>query len=557
MPRNNAEPQNVIFWGAGATKALGIRTTVEQAQFIQRITGAGAPSKPLEERVAQALAENDTDSWRTALVDLICILGDNNGAYESIHNIDPCQLDAMRRNWKESADKEEIPRRIIGLRMTYDWPALKSVVRVCPGSTTGEIKLNDLFNLLDMHIPSGFGFRGPGGAAYNLQKGEPSLQFFDARRLIGAKNALLMLLIAMFYIDYQVCLTSKDRVLEQYKDFAVLLGRRVQRKGLSLVRAGIPLDHPKFYQGDVGFVSLNYDPILFWVQFIANRELNQSASVPHIGSPAMPLHLFNDFGHLIPSRRVGKGEADLAWYPMNEAVAQRINEMRAGGDHRVRLTKVLFPHGCLCWRECPDCGKLSAYHADHWDLTAVDLLPPPPLLAFSRSACPDRVTDTERDQRDKGRVDARGCLHCGTLNFANHTQVVMQSSFKARPPSFIEEIQRDLQAMTMQASHIIFMGYSLPPDDVTYRAFFAARSQRCGMESVRCTVVNKDPANPDWYTPHELKTRTFGCTSPVNAAREVFGEENVRFYGGGIPEVFLDGGLATDAKLEKLLAWST
>jgi hypothetical protein len=32
----------------------------------------------------------------------------------------------------------------------------------------------------------------------------------------------------------------------------------------------------------------------------------------------------------------------------------------------------------------------------------------------------------------------------------------------------------------MQADHIILLGFSLPPDDVTYRAFFAARQQKAG-----------------------------------------------------------------------------
>ncbi|HUJ20412.1 MAG TPA: hypothetical protein VLX58_02770 [Bryobacteraceae bacterium] len=478
---------------------------------------------------------------------MISILGDGDDAYLSIHKIDKDQLAAMRRNWQSHANEEEIRQRIIDLRLTYDWPALKSAVGICPGSTTAKFRLNDLFNLLDMHVPPGSGFRAP------TRRGE--LQFLDGRRLIGAKNALLMTLIASFYVDYQVCISSKRDVLQKYKDVAVLLGRRMQRRGRDLARAGVPLDTPQFYQGDVGFVSMNYDPILFWVQFIANSELNHSASVPHIGSPAVPLHVFNDFGHLIPSRRVAKGDAESPWYPMNEAVTQRLNESTTGANHRVRLTKVLFPHGCLCWRECPNCGKLSSYHADRWELPASDLLPPPPLLAFDKSACPDRITGKERRARAAGIIDARSCLHCGELTVTNHTQVVMQSSFKPRPPSFIEEIQRDLRAMAMQASHIILMGYSLPPDDVTYRAFFSARSQREGAEPVRCTVVNKDDANPGWYGADELKTRAFAETSAVNAAREVFGE-NVRFYGGGIPQVFLDGGVATDAKLDRLLEWS-
>jgi hypothetical protein len=53
-----------------------------------------------------------------------------------------------------------------------------------------------------------------------------------------------------------------------------------------------PLDQPAFYQGDVGFVSLNYDPIALWVQFVANRELNKNADVPQYriaGRAASPL----------------------------------------------------------------------------------------------------------------------------------------------------------------------------------------------------------------------------------------------------------------------------
>ena len=282
------------------------------------------------------------------------------------------------------------------------------------------------------------------------------------------------------------------------------------------------------------------------MQFVANWELNKSGAVPHIGSPAVPLQLFHDFGHLIPARRIGRGDDDWPWYPLNEAAAQRLNELSTAGDYR--LTKFLFPHGCLCWRECPDCGKLSAYHGDQWDLRAPGLFPPPPLRAFDERACPDWITGKERDQREEGRVDARKCLHCGTLNYAHHTQAVMQSSFKPRPPSFIEEIQRDLRATTMQADHIIFMGYSLPRDDVTYRAFFSAsrqRGQRSEGENVRCTVVGKDDKTPDWYGPTELKTWSFGESSPVKAARDIFGEENVRFYGGGVPNVFRDAGRQT------------
>lgn len=166
------------------------------------------------------------------------------------------------------------------------------------------------------------------------------------------------------------------------------------------------LDQPEFYQGDVSFVSLNYDPIALWAGFIANRELNHSAAAPHIGSPAVPLHLFHDMGHLIPSRGIAPRPPHAAWYPMNEAAAQQLNELNSGGEARVRLTKFLFPHGSLCWRECPDCGKLSAYHGDDWDLCSRGLIPPPPLRAFDPDPCPAGISGEERRRRESGAVDA-------------------------------------------------------------------------------------------------------------------------------------------------------
>ncbi|HTU32887.1 MAG TPA: hypothetical protein VMF66_03700 [Candidatus Acidoferrum sp.] len=411
-----------------------------------------------------------------------------------------------------------------------------------------------MFNLLDMHIPVGAGFRGP-------TQNQSSQQFFDARRLTGAKNALLIILIASFYIDYQVCIEYKRDDLNKYKDFAILLAKRMQRQGFELYPQN-QFDQPEFYQGDVGFVSLNYDPIALWVQFVANRELNDDPSAPHIGCPAAPLHVFHDFGHLIPARKIGARKigrtGDTPWYPMNEAAAQRVNKEKTESNYKVRLTKFLFPHGSLCWRECPDCGKLSAYHGDEWNLYAQGLFPPPPLRAFDETLPPDWITGEERTRRLKGEVDARKCLHCDTLTYAHHTQAMMQSSFKPRSPSFIEEIARDLRATAMRADHIIFMGYSLPPDDVTYRAFFAARQQR-ESDGVKCTVVDKDGSDPRWYGPAELerRMRTLNKASPVRAACDIFGRQRVRFYDGGIPDVFLDQGTATDAKLDQLLTWSS
>src|SRR5436190_19258836 len=101
-----AQSKNVIFWGAGATKALGIRATEDQTKFILRITGRQDKPQPLKERVAEALQQNGTEcGGASALFDLITILGDRDENYKSIGNIDDGEREAMRRNLPATSNK--------------------------------------------------------------------------------------------------------------------------------------------------------------------------------------------------------------------------------------------------------------------------------------------------------------------------------------------------------------------------------------------------------------------------------------------------------------------
>ena len=164
----------------------------------------------------------------------------------------------------------------------------------------------------------------------------------------------------------------------------------------------------------------------------------------------------------------------------------------------------------------------------------------------------------ERCEWDLGKVDARACVHCETLTYAHHTPVVMQTSFKAPPPPFLEEIQREMRVVVQKAEHIVLMGYSLPPDDITYRAFLAARIRRKNEKSpVRCSVVDKqDGYESRWLYPEDLKNKS-DLPDVVMTARELFGQNNVRYFGSGIPEVFLDGGRAvTSRSVDRLLTWN-
>ena len=532
-----------------------MQTTAQQTETLQKLASKQeGQKKSLAQRVECALGDKAEELWTSALGDLLIILGDDNKD-EIPEEKDPI-IDVMRRHWLTGADDGELRDRIVSLRTLYDWPALKAIIDVCPGAQGDRFQLNDLFNVLDMHGQSGHGFR--------VKEGE----FLTPQRVLGARNALKMLLHTMLYIDWQ-CGREKNREdLENHYEFAKALGRRMQRQGLELAGNNIPFDDRRFYMGDVSFACFNWDPIALWCQFVANRDLNESPSVPHVGCPACKMRIFHDLGHFVAGPRVtvkGGRSPETPWHPMNESSALQLNDADNGSSVRIRISKFLLPHGCLWWRECPNCGKLSSYMGDTWEWDSPTLIPSPPLKAFVQNMEFQQRRDDERDAWDKGEVDARACVHCKTLTYAHHTQTIMQSNFKSPPPPFLDEIKRDLRVAVQEADHIVLMGYSLPPDDVDYRAFFAARRRldpkNDSKISVKCSVVGGTKYGHQWYGPLEwtamlpdMKQGEAPRTT-LEAAGDLFGKRNVRFYGGGVPNVFLDGGRVTDSAVDKLLSW--
>ena len=554
--------RTIILWGAGATASLGIQTTAQQTRTLQ-VLASKRERRPLAQRVEGALGDKAKEPWISALADLLIILGDGDDnpktEEEAIVGVSPHNLHVMRAHWRPGASDDDLRSRVVALRTLYDWRALKAVIEVCPAATTygmtshtrdvvqdESFQLNDLFNVLDMHGHSGHGFR--------VKEGE----FLTPQRVLGARNALKMLQQTMLYIDWQYGRVAKREELDLHYDFAEALCRRMQRQGLELAGRDVRFDSRDFYMGDVGFACLNWDPVAIWCQFVANRNLNRSP--PHVGSPARKLQVYHDLGHFVSGPRVeDRGRpADTPWHPMNESSALRLNDEDHGSCDRIRISKFLLPHGCLWWRECPNCGKLSSYMGDAWEWDSPTLIPPPPLRAFASEGM-FRARDKEGEAWDRGEVDARACVHCRTLTYAHHTQTVMQSSFKSPPPPFLDEIKRDLRVEVQNADHIVLMGYTLPQDDVDYRAFLAARRQRKGV--VRCSVVVGRDWPGQWFSPSEwpaMSSRMPHGMAPrttLEVASELFGACNVRFYGGGIPNVFLSGGSVTDAAVEQLLTW--
>ncbi len=240
----------VMFWGAGATASLGFRTTISQSEALRQLVYDSHTEDSLDQRVRSAVTE--CEPWCSAFQDLLTVLGDGPEGEDSNFTIKPCQLAAMRRNWRSCASKDELRQRIIYLRTLYDWPSLQAAIRLCPGmAKDGDFKVNDLFNLLDMHGQSGHGFRKGHNESHHDE-------FLSPQQVVGARNALKMLLQALFYVDWQRGRRRRRDHLDHHYDFAKAIAKRMQQEGLNLAHSPVRLDSRRFYMGDVSTLAQHW-----------------------------------------------------------------------------------------------------------------------------------------------------------------------------------------------------------------------------------------------------------------------------------------------------------
>lgn len=525
-------PETIIFWGAGATIPLGMKTTEGIGEALYQLSG---------------LKHGQEDDC----VDLIATIRKSisDATAEVQHELEA--LLTIIDSGEKSATKRKAAMHVLcinedraeRLSTLYDWYAVKKVMERCPGVAANDaLELQDLYNLLDMHIKS------QGGMEIN---GE----FISSDRLIAARRTVDMLVQLFHTINYKKILRDKDKkeVYKKYYKFAQILADRMKKEGLE--RAGkYSINTRDFYMFSYAVISMNWDPLLLWLIFNAHKEANHSSLRPHIGTPPQPMKLFNDFAHFMAVRQVN-GDNPGAWFPLNETVAQRLNDPDHVTGRRVRIGKFYFPHGSHGFRKCPKCGKLTFYLGNEWAYDSESLFPPQLLPSLS----PRKPRSMEEQKAiDNGIYDAVQCTHCGEITEAHHTPLVAQTNFKGGNPSFIEEIQSDMRVAVEKAKHIIFAGYSLPKDDIIYRSMLAARRRMVGTQ-VKCSVIDyNEQASEKWLYRDELESfcnshpGSDGFSGTVQRVADIFGFENVRGYGAGFPSVFLKNGQADEGKIEEM-----
>ncbi len=444
-------PKNVILWGAGATASLGMPTSNHQSSFVTQIAN--------DQDIKRFLLEEDRE-----LLD------------------------------RDSYTKLKSLLKLVPNRCAHDGSDL-------PKEGEKLLAIQDVFNLL---------------AIYKKNRRELFVEGCDAslthNDICQAESLLNELISAYFRKKYAEMLDTKGQALDTYYAIYKTLAEHAMQQKMKAYNEGKDFTTREHGLLDYAFVNFNWDAIILWIIFNVHKELNDTKKY-YVGSPAVKLKVFNDFSTYLACKRIPKPfdkASGNIWYPYNEAIIQRLNDLEHRYDQRIVLGKFYQPHGSFNWYECPHCGKLNMTMGNKWDIHSETFFP-------------------------KGKSEDRQCLFCETPIRSDYNIRLVQTPFKDENPPYLEEIQRDMLTCIEHAEHLVFAGFSLPEDDLMYRSIFSARHN----PDVKVTILDYDPskAHEGFLELKSAKNETAYRIASTLGAKE----ENIRVNFEGIPKVFKSG----------------
>lgn len=542
----------LLFLGAGATSVLGMPQTKAQTDFFRDLAKT-SDSKPLN-KILKDFGEKD----RQAMKNFLILLGNGKKSGEFWLEITDREFLAAKRVFGDDHPENVVKNRILELRQSYDWLALKQIIAICPYNETQDNLIRDLYSLLDKKINAkqGIKVRAKVGASGGI--------VIDHSRLRGAYSCAICFTVILFANAwYKLTDGEKSIDFQKYVSFVETLARLMQKEGFEFADRGYGPNSREFYHFSYSFVSFNFETVFMWLLFIAHKKLNEDGV--YLSSTAQKMKLWLDFGFMVKGRDVPK-EKDKRVpgkfaYSYDESVAYRQNKCDASGSPVGRVGKFYFAHGCSNWRECPVCGRMMYVLGDDWKTLAKGLIPPLPIPLFEKDGFYRRENE-EYWERELLQSDALECVSCGAKTFAYNAPMIMQTMIKGIPTSFLEEVQRDVRANLEKARHVVLLGYSLPSDDAVWVQIFteAVRCRKDTDEAAYCSVIVGYKGERRWLYDEEMMELVerhrysgdaddFGVKT-IEIAVSIFGKDKVRAYTGGIPQVWGD---ATEKDVREIL----
>ena len=372
-------------------------------------------------------------------------------------------------------------------------------------------------------------------------------RFLDPVRLRYAKAALVMFINLMFAAAWAK--KRRGKVLQDYMRFGKLLAEIRAKEARDTIRDGVV--DPVF---KTSFVSMNFDPTLWWVLKNADSKYNKTPI--HVGRDNAPLYLGEDVDQVDAVRPfMSKRPSEVADDVLPEQVARFVNERCDSVNERClaryQTVKIFFPHGSPNLKICPCCGKTTLYQGNELSISSESLYPPFFFKNLAWGCSPVGAlrgkgdSYAENKKWDEGELDNIQCRHCGRSIRMCDTEMIMQSGLKMPSSYLLQRISHNVDNAVMGANHIVLMGYSIPPDDGAKVAELQARTTHESHDgSVYCSVMClvKD-APHGWLYADELEAFIKAHQDeegiiPILNARRIFGSQKVRANMTGIPDVF-------------------
>ena len=231
-----------------------------------------------------------------------------------------------------------------------------------------------------------------------------------------------------------------DCFYKRYVDFYYQLAKRELNKK---IECNIDMQKREFFIADYSVINFNWDLCSLLPIIEANKKLNHEND-RYINKEGLPqLRMYTDFNYECASTL-----NDLPWYPFTEPAAAIANSDKHMGKRRVVLLKAFYPHGLMNSFKCPKCARHSLYLGSQLEIKEVS-----------------KSIDYSKDK------PLYKCPNCGAEISAKDFNVLVQSNFKERN-SFLEETRIKMFCELESAEKLVFIGYSMPQDDVDYRTFF-------------------------------------------------------------------------------------
>lgn len=156
------------------------------------------------------------------------------------------------------------------------------------------------------------------------------------------------------------------------------------------------------------------------------------------------LKIFNDFGAFMACN--GRDNKDI-WYPYNESVVTRVNDVEYKSSRIVTLVKTYYPHGLMNLYQCKYCNKhvLNVGNIDY-----------------------DKLINKDNLFENK---EVLKCPFCNNEIREFDVDYLAQSNYK-NISHYLYEIRYEMFNAIRNCNEIIFICYSLPIDDIEYNNVF-------------------------------------------------------------------------------------